>query len=72
MFKAAGTLYHQRYESPQVEDDEGRLATSPNYILKLTTDFFEATFQKEDAEVIQLFEGEPRPLVKEITPEEIH
>ncbi|XP_065071803.1 uncharacterized protein LOC135696359 [Rhopilema esculentum] len=72
MFKAVGTLYRQRYENPKVEGDEGRLATSPNDILKLTTDFFKAKFQKEDAEVIQPFEGEPRPLVKEKTPEEIH
>ena len=72
MFKAVGTLYRQRYENPKVEDDEGRLATSPNDILKLTTNFFKAKFQKEDAEVIQPFEDEPRPLVKEVTTEEIH
>ena len=47
MFKAVGTLHHQRYENPKVEEDEGRLATSPNDILKLTTDFFKAKFQKK-------------------------
>ena len=72
MFKAIGTLYRQRYENPKVEDEEGRLATSPNDVLKLTTDFFKAKFQKEDAEVIQPIEGETRSLVKEITTEEIH
>ena len=72
MFKAVGTLYRQKYENPKVEDDEGRSAKGPNDILKLTTDFFKAKFQKEDTEVIQPLEGEPRPLVKEITTEEIH
>ena len=64
MFKAVGTLYRLRYENPKVEDDEGRLATSPNDILKLTADFFKAKFHIEDAEVIQPFEGEPRSRVK--------
>ena len=47
MFKAIGTLYRQRYENPKVEDDEGRLATNPNEILKLTTDFFKQNFKKK-------------------------
>ena len=71
MFKAVGKLFREKYENPKVEDEEGKLATDPNKILELTTEFFKEKFNKEEAQVIEPYRGEKRPLNKPITKEEV-
>ena len=71
MFKAVGKIFRQTYENPKVEDKEGKLATDPNKILELTTEFFKEKFYKEEEEIIEPYRGEARPLEKPITKEEV-
>ena len=52
--------------------DDGKLVTTPNEILRLTTEYFKDKFQKKDVEKIQPFTGKPRALTKQITSEEIY
>ena len=44
MFKAVGALYTEQFQNPKVEDDDGKLSTSANAILKLTSEFFKKKF----------------------------
>ena len=47
MFKAVGKIFRERYENPKVEDNEGKLATDPNKILELTTEYFKDNSTKK-------------------------
>ena len=71
MFKAVGTLLRGRYENPKIEDQEGKLVTEPNKMLKLTTDHFKEKFNKEGAKNVEAHSGEARPLNSPITEEEV-
>ena len=71
MFKAVGKIFRQQYENPKVEDEEGKLATDPNKILELTTEFFKDKFYKEEEPEIEPYRGGARPLDKPITKEEV-
>ena len=71
MFKAVGKIFKQQYENPKVEDEDGKLATDPNKILELTTEFFKEKFYKEEEKEIEPYRGEARPLEKPITKEEV-
>ncbi|GFR98716.1 endonuclease-reverse transcriptase [Elysia marginata] len=71
MFKATKVLNQKHFENPKVEDREGKLATRPNDILEIVSSHFKNKFQDEKAEMISPFQGEPKPLEKPITPEEV-
>ena len=71
MYKAVGMLFRERYQNPQVEDEDGKLATDPNKILKLTTDYFGEKFYKPETKNIEPYTGEARPLNNPITKEEV-
>ena len=72
MYKAVGALFRGRNENPKVEDESGKLATEPNEILSLTTEFFKDKFYKENAKTIKPFENyEAKALDSPITPEEV-
>lgn len=71
MFKATKLLNQKHFENYKVEDREGKLATRPNDILEIVSSHFKNKFQDEKAEMISPFQGEPKPLEKPITPEEV-
>ena len=71
MFKAVGKIFRQQYENPKVEDEEGKLATDPNKILELTSEFFKDKFYKKEEKDIKPYRGEAKPLTKPITKEEV-
>ena len=71
MFKAVGKIFREKYENPKVEDEEGKMATDPNKILELTTEFFKEKFNKPEAQGIDPYKGEKRPLNKPITKDEV-
>ncbi|GFR98825.1 endonuclease-reverse transcriptase [Elysia marginata] len=71
MLKATKLLNQKHFENPKVEDREGKLATRPNDILEIVSSHFKNKFQDEKAEMISPFQGEPKPLEKPITPEEV-
>ena len=47
------------------------MATDPNKILELTTEFFKEKFNKPEAQGIDPYKGEKRPLNKPITKDEV-
>ena len=55
MFKAVKALNAKQYQNPNVHDEEGKIVTSPNEILKITTEFY----RKDDVEDITPFQGSP-------------
>ncbi|GFS26594.1 hypothetical protein ElyMa_001723700 [Elysia marginata] len=71
MFKATKLLNQKHFENPKVEDREGKLAPRPNDILEIVSSHFKNKFQDEKAEMISPFQGQPKPLEKPITPEEV-
>lgn len=71
MFKAVKLLNKRSNEKLKVEDEEGKLTTNPDEVLKITTDFFKEKFRQEGTQDIKPYEGNPRPLQRQITREEI-
>ena len=71
MYRAVKTMNRKKFENPKVQDEDGKLAATPNEILDITTKFFKSKFRDEQTDDIEPFEGPPRRLEKELTPEEI-
>ncbi|RUS84197.1 hypothetical protein EGW08_008037 [Elysia chlorotica] len=58
-------------ENPKVEDSEGKLATRPEDIVCIVSTDFEDKFVDKEKDITPPFQGTAKPLVKEITTEEI-
>ena len=71
MYSAVKLMQRKRYENSKVQDINGHLATSPDEILKITTEFFKDKFHQQDTNTIDPFRGQARKLSKEITPAEV-
>ena len=71
MYRVVKTLNRKRFENPKVQDEEGKLAATPNEILGITTNFFKNKFCNEQIKDIEPFAGPPRRLNRELTPREI-
>ena len=71
MFKATRLLNQKTFENPKVEDLDGKLATRPEDILNIVSTHFKDKFVDTNEEFIPPFQGEAKPLTKEITAAEV-
>ena len=71
MFKAVKILNRKTYENPTIQDEDGKLVTNPNEIKKIATAYYEEKFRQEQSEDIAPFQGNPRPLTKQISVDEV-
>ena len=71
MYKAVRAMNRKKLENPKVQDDEGKLATTPDEILEIITNFFKEKFQDAGMNEIESFQGPARKLKKEITANEV-
>ena len=60
MYRAVKTMNRKKFENPKVQDENGKLAATPNEILNITTNFFKSKFRNEQTDDIEPFEGPPR------------
>ena len=71
MVNAVKLLNQRQYENPSVADATGKLVTNPDQTLEIISGFFKDKFQKKDLPNITSFQGPPKKLNKQITPEEV-
>ncbi|GFO06818.1 LINE-1 retrotransposable element orf2 protein [Plakobranchus ocellatus] len=71
MFKAIKIINKKRLDNPKINDEEGKHVTNPKLIKQIITEHFQSKFRDEDNEDIEPFKGEPRPLSKIITSNEV-
>ncbi|XP_071943833.1 uncharacterized protein [Antedon mediterranea] len=71
MFKAVKDLNRKPFENPKVFDANKKFIASPNGIAKVIGNHFENKFYDGSKRNIDSFEGNPRPLNKEISEEEV-
>ena len=71
MYKAVRALNRKKMDNPKVQDDDGKLAATPDEILEIITAFFKDKFQDPEREEIHPFQGPAKRLKKEITPIEV-
>ncbi|GFO27527.1 endonuclease-reverse transcriptase [Plakobranchus ocellatus] len=71
MFKAIKIINKKRLDNPKIIDEEGKHVTNPKLIKQIITKHFQSKFRAEDYEDIEPFKGEPRPLSKIITSNEV-
>ena len=71
MFRPVKSMKYRRYENPTVHDKEGKNVTSPDQVYSIIGEHFKNHFYKENEQTIERFDGEPRPLIRPITGQEI-
>ena len=71
MFSAVKALNREKFENPKVEENEGKLITNPNEILKTVANHFENKFKDINTPEIPSFIGKRKPLNHRITQAEI-
>ena len=71
MFSAVKALNPKTFENPQVEDNEGKIITNPNEILKTVANHFESKFKDGSKKDIPPFQGTPRALHNPVSKDEV-
>ena len=71
MFKAVKQLNRKRIQNSKVPNEEGRLLTNLDEILKLTTKFMEKNVNYSSVPTLNPFKGDPIPLTHPITKVEV-
>ncbi|GFO30550.1 LINE-1 reverse transcriptase homolog [Plakobranchus ocellatus] len=71
MFKAIKIIHKKRLDNPKINDEEEKHVINPKLIKQIITEHFQSKFRDEDYEDIEPFKGEPRPLSKIITSNEV-
>ena len=72
MFRAVKNMKNRKFENPTVHDKEGKNVTSPDQVYRIIEEHFKTQFRKENEPPIQRFVGEPKPLRRPITGNEIY
>ena len=67
MFKVLKTLERKQYENPYVHDEHGKCVSNPTQIYNIVRNHFKSHFFDENADNIECFVGEPKPLNSPIT-----
>jgi hypothetical protein len=72
MFRAVRNMKKRKFENPTVHDKEGKNVTSPDQVYKVIEEHFKKHFYKENEPEIERFIGQPKPLRRPVTSQEIY